>query len=260
MPQAPAVDRRHNQPPSDTDILKDSLNEQTRDLLDARDELLDEGSRVPETIADDETCGRVSDFIKKLTAAAKDAEGRRTKTKEPFLASAKIVDGHFAAIKDPLDRLKAIVLRGVTAYLQRKEAAARAQAEAERRDAERLAKEAADRADRLARNAQTEIGRDVAADAGQVAADAAAVAADATKAATAKPAELSRTRGDYGSVASLRTEWTFESFDRATIDLNKLRPYLPSDAIDKAIRAFIKSGGRELTGTRIYETSAAGVR
>ncbi len=71
---------------------------------------------------------------------------------------------------------------------------------------------------------------------------------------------MSRTRGEYGSMSSLRTSWVFDEIDRATLDLEALRPYLPTDGLDKAVRAFIKAGGRELKGTNIFETTAAVVR
>ena len=44
--------------------------------------------------------------------------------------------------------------------------------------------------------------------------------------ADAKAAELSRTRSDYGSVASLRSHWTGKLEDRATLDLEALRQHL----------------------------------
>jgi len=86
------------------------------------------------------------------------------------------------------------------------------------------------------------------------------MAARLEKKADANQAELSRTRGDLGSVSSLRTDWVHDEVNRATIDLEALRPHLPAEAIDQAIRSFIRAGGRELRGTRIYEQTTAVVR
>lgn len=85
-------------------------------------------------------------------------------------------------------------------------------------------------------------------------------AARLEKKADANQAELSRTRGDLGSVSSLRTDWVHDGFDRAELDLEALRQHLPADAIDQAIRSFIRAGGRELRGTRIFEQTTAVVR
>lgn len=87
--------------------------------------------------------------------------------------------------------------------------------------------------------------------------------ADAEKAkkeAEAKAAELSRQRGDMGSVSSLRTFWDFADLDRNALDLEALRQHLPADALEKALRSFIKAGGRELRGARIFQNTQAAVR
>jgi hypothetical protein len=52
----------------------------------------------------------------------------------------------------------------------------------------------------------------------------------------------------------------FDEIDREEIDLEVLRFHIPADGLEKAVRSFIKAGGRELRGTRIYETTAAVVR
>ena len=80
------------------------------------------------------------------------------------------------------------------------------------------------------------------------------------KKADAKQADLSRTRGELGSVSSLRTDWVHDGFDREKIDLEALRQHLPADAIDQAIRSFIRAGGRSLRGTSIFEQTSAVVR
>ena len=78
--------------------------------------------------------------------------------------------------------------------------------------------------------------------------------------ANAKPAELVRTYSSGGSVSTLKKEWTFAVESREAIPLDTLRPYLAADAVDKAIRAFVKAGGRQLAGVKIYEAPKAMVR
>lgn len=68
-----------------------------------------------------------------------------------------------------------------------------------------------------------------------------------------RPAELSRVRGEAGSVSSLRTFWTFRDIDRATIDLDALRQHIPIDALGSAVRSYIDAGGRSLRGVHIFE-------
>jgi hypothetical protein len=82
----------------------------------------------------------------------------------------------------------------------------------------------------------------------------------AARAAVVTAAELSRSRGDYGSVASLRTYWDFADLERAALDLETLRSHLPQDALEKAVRSYVKAGGRELRGVRIFENTQAAVR
>ena len=134
----------------------------------------------------------------------------------------------------------------VTVYL-------RAKADAERRRREDEEARAREEAERLAAQAKDAPTLDKAI-------EAETVARDAAKAAEAKPADMARTRGDLGSVSTLRTVWDFEVADYAAIPLDLIRPYLARADIDKAIRGAVRSGLRELKGVRIFENSTAVVR
>ena len=101
---------------------------------------------------------------------------------------------------------------------------------------------------------------DARAQAAQDEADRARVAAEkAGKAADAKPAELGRTRGEYGGMTSLKQFWNKRNVDRATIDLEALRDHLPMDAIERAINSWINANkedlraGKQLDGVEIFE-------
>lgn len=254
--------RHHNNPPPDLltgDALRQSLLDRFSDLLKRRDDLLAAASRVPE-IADEDVARRVSDFIKQVTAASKAADTARIGAKEPYLEGGRGIDGFFKAISDPLANVKKSVEANLTAYLREKEAEERRK----RMEAERLAREAAETAIREAEEAEKALrdqqSLDAAVQAGKAADAARADAVKAMQAAAAKPAELSRVRGDFGAVSSLRTEWTFDHLNRADLDLETLRQHLPTDALEKAVRAFIRSGGRHLRGVEIFETTTAVVR
>lgn len=262
MSDALAVLLGDNNPPPDLlvgDALRETLHDANGDLLRRRDALLEAAERVP-TIDSDDVAGKVTDFIKQLAALHKAAEAKRTDAKEPYLEGGRNIDGFFKAITDPVSKAKVSVERRLTEYLRDKELRARR----EREEQERLAREAAARAraeaEEKAKALADERDLNAALEAEKAAETATADLVKAEQAADVKAAELSRTRGEYGSVSSLRTAWVFDEIDREAIDLEALRFHLPTDALEKAVRSFIKAGGRELRGTRIFETTAAVVR
>jgi hypothetical protein len=251
-----------NHPPRDLltgDALREKLRDENNALLARADELLEAAARVPD-ITDEGLAQKASDFIKQLMALHKAAETARVGAKEPYLEGGRGVDGFFRAITDPIATAKVTVERKLTKFL-------RAKADRERREREeqaRLAREEEDRKRREAEEAAQKI-RDEQSLAQAIEAEkqAKVAEADVTKAenaAAAKPAELSRTRGEYGAVSSLRTSWTFRDLDRATVDLEMLRHHIPADGLEKAVRSFIRAGGRTLTGVVIYEETGAVVR
>lgn len=254
-----AVPLHHNNPPSDAEILRDRLAEEHRKMLQRADELLAAMERVPEQI-DETTVGRASDFVKQLGAATKDLDRVRVSEKEPFLAGGRTVDGFFKVPIDKLDRAKRDVEQRIQRHLRAKEAEERRR----REEAERLAREEAERARREAEVAAAKMQDDAGLETALAKEDAARIAkeeaAERERQAAAKAAELARTRSDYGSVATLRTNWTFEDLNRATLDLEMLRDHLPLDGLEKAVRSYIRAGGRELRGVRIVETTTAVIR
>lgn len=257
-----AVDRLHNRPPPDLltgEVLRERLTDYHGALIDRRDQLLAAAARIPD-VTDDDLARRVSDFIKQIMAASKAAEGARIAEKEPYLAGTRTVDGFFKAISDPLDLVKRGVEKKLTLYLREK-------AEQERRERierERLAREEEDRRRREAAEAERRLADErslqTAIEAQKRAEQAAADTVQAEKESAAKAADMSRIRGEYGAVSSLRTTWTFSDLSRSELDLDALRSHLPMDGLERAVRSFIKAGGRELRGVEIFETTDAVVR
>lgn len=251
-----------NNPPKITaaEALRNRLAEQFDDFTTRRDELLAAAARAPVVINDEETAGKTTDFIRQISAAMKNAEGVRVSEKEPFLESGRTVDGFFKAITDPLKQAKINITSVLTRY-QRKVA------DEERRvreEAERKAREEAERKAEAAREAeqaaQDTTGLDHAIAAEEAAKKAKADAIEAQRKADAKAADMTQTRGDFGGHASLRTSWEFEVTDFDAIPLENLRRHIPRDGIEKGIRAYVKAGGRELKGVRIYEYTKSVVR
>lgn len=251
-----------NHPPRDLLIgesLREKLTDEHAAMLKRRDDLLQAAERVPD-ITDDDTAAKVSDFIKQLMALDKAANGARVSAKEPYLEGGRGVDGFFKAISDPVSTAKMKVERKLTTYLREK-------ADRERREREeqaRLAREEEDRkrleAEEAAKKVQDEQSLATAIEAEKQVQVAVADVTKAEKEATAKPAEMSRVRGEYGAVSSLRTTWTFRDIDRAAIDLEALRHHIPTDGLERAVRSFIRAGGRSLPGAVIFETTDAVVR
>jgi len=231
----------HNRAP-----LKDLLTDNYADIAARADELVAATTRAPVSIDNDDTQGKVGDLIKMIGACVKRSEVARVSEKEPFLQAGREVDAFFKGISDTLEKTKRALESRVTTYL-------RAKADAERRRREEEEVRAREEADRLAAQAATAKQLDAAI-------EAETVAREATKAAEARPAEMARTRGDLGSVSTLRTVWDFEVIDYAGIPLDAIRPYIARSDLDKAIRGAVRSGLRDLKGVRIFENSTAVVR
>ncbi len=354
-----------NRPPVlNNELLPVDLRQSHQELTARRDELIAGLENVPTEVFDDETSGRIGDYIKQLDGCMKQAEAFRVGEKAPFLEGGRIVDGFFHEISDSLktirdtcakrdapykaekaekerqarlesdrlarekaDRLRAeaderarVAREAAERAIREKEeaeAALKAEQEArelERQEAERKAREEEERiareaaeaakaaedeeerkrieAEQAERNVQARIkeAADTAArearekeEAKQRAADekvraarqkadereaarakreadanakrAEAEAVKTSRAAGAGTAELSRTRGEHGSVGGIRDIWIHDenSLDRLKIDLEALRHHLPVDGIHKAIRSFIRAGGRKLRGVHILE-------
>lgn len=75
----------------------------------------------------------------------------------------------------------------------------------------------------------------------------------------ASEAELSRGRGDYGSVGSRATFWTWRMIDRDRVPLEALRAYIHPDAIEAAVTRFMNAHRPELGTGRDFEGLLPGV-
>ncbi len=249
----------HNKPPGD--VLTERLTSDHHDLLKRAADLLAAVDRVPDVIETDESAGKVADFIKQLQACIKNAEATRVEEKEPYLEGSRRVDAFFKVqVGEPIAKAKAMVNQRLTVY-QRKVAA---EEKARREEEERLAREEANRlrreAEEKAAALREEHDLQSAITAEEEAKVAEAAAAKAEKIAAEKPADMSRSRGQFGSVASLKTVWSFTDLDRSNLDLEALRSHLPLSGLQQAVRSYVKAGGRELNGVKIFEDTVSTVR
>lgn len=170
-------------------------------LLRRRDEILAGAARFaqayPDGIPNEEVQGRAADFASArgiMGVFLKEADSQRTGEKAPYLAIGRVIDSFFKdKLTAPVEKVQHQIRGQMAIYASKLEAERREQA---RLEAERAAAEAAAAAEQAE---LTRDERDV-----QDAQDAAAMAAEAEALAEAKAAELSRTRGDLGTVVSLR--------------------------------------------------------
>lgn len=256
LPAAPG----HNKAPL-IEILRDEMELENEPLLRRKDELLAACGRMPAAVNDDDAAGKFSDMVKLVGAAIKASEAGRVAKKEPFLEGGRTVDGFYKKqITDPLLKAKASIEDRLGVYLRAKAAREKAIRDQAERAAREAAQKAAAEAAKAAAAMQDQKDLDAALDAQQRAEDAAVASVAASKAAAAKPAAMARTRGDVGSLGTLRQHWTGEVVDRAELDLGSLREHLSLEDLNKAVRAYVKAGGRFLAGAKIYEAQDVIVR
>lgn len=210
------------------------------------DALTEAYGRAPETVSDDTTASKTTDLAKQLGACARAIEAKRKEHKGRYDTCGAVIHTAATYYTNNLAKLKKACETRLTDYQRRI-----AEVERKRREeeAERLRKEAAEREASLHNEDDLE-----------EAIRAGAEAERAAKEAEAKAADLTKARGEFGSVASLRTFWTFEIEDIHAVPLETLRRHFTPDAIEKAVRAYVRDGGRELPGVRIFETQETRVR
>jgi hypothetical protein len=235
--------------------VQEWLAETQATLVARRDEILAGYNRFlkahPDGIQDETTQARAADFAGGkgiMSAFVKECDGNRSTEKGPFLAGGRAVDAFFSTLTDPVERCQKDMRVKMTAFANKLEAQRR---EAARLEAERLAAEAAlaeDHAIDTMAEADLQAAMDVAREA-----EAAAALADA------KASALSQTRGELGTVVSLRTSW---KADYAASDLMALvkavaegrAPLYYLTFADTRINYAIRSEKvREIPGVRIRE-------
>ena len=229
-----------------------------------------EQAKAITVIADNDDKSKVIGLIKLLRDEAKRSIGLHEIEKAPHFRRGQGVDQFFFGIVDKLwkrdkkgndgegDRLNKLLTAYDVRQLaieeeKRKAAALEAARIAQAAEAERLRKEQEAEAARLAaeraRKPDTTAAKAAIAAAAEEAAMAARVEQTATAAAAeeaymatlAAPADIMRTRAADGSLATMAKEKFVEITDRNTLDLNKLRPYLPAEALVTAIRKYAES-------------------
>jgi hypothetical protein len=197
----------HNNPPRPLTVeeVRAFLADQHTDLIERRNVLVDgiaEFLDAHEEIDDDDDQGAAAENVRMAAAHTKLIDAKRKIDKQPFLDAERAVDGFFKSIADPLDKALLPLRARMNAY------AARVEKERRRAAQEELARKQreADEAVRAAQERMTAAALDKVE-------DTTVAVEQAERAAAAKPAELTRTYGQYGAVASVTTRWDFEVTD-----------------------------------------------
>lgn len=234
--------KTHNNPPSDIEILEDSLTLRHVSLMRAADEHGKLATKIPTQFTDQLEADFVADFIKEIAVLQKSLKAAHKDEKEPFLRQGQLVDSFFNDYIRKLDENIATAKIPLTAWLKKK-----ADEEQVRRDAEAAV---------LRQNAAIIA---TSAAPAQVVEAAVQSAALANRAASV-PVETMAAAGGKYSKAGLKKEWVGAVTNLAEVDLEKLRAYLKPEALQVALNAFVKMGGRECKGCLIEEQVKVGVR
>jgi hypothetical protein len=249
----------HNRPPSPltpAEVTRHLMLSETS-LVKRRDELiagLAAFKASHPTIETEEVQGIAGDWVSQINSALALTTERFRIAKDPYVEGGRRVDSFFKNIGLPLRELLEEIKVPRTAYALKKEAAELAA----RQETARLATEEAARVQReLAAQeaaeaaAPAETDRYVQDDTTKVSLEEAISAAEdaerAEKKANAKPAEMSRTRGD-SSVSSLREVWDVKLEDITKVPAEFL---LFNDAV---ARKAVRAGRRAIPGVRVFST------
>lgn len=240
----------HNNPPTDHEMIREELKDRNAKVLDRTEKLVEAADRAPDTIEDQDTADKMADLSKQITVCINALEDRRKTEKAPYWDMCKVVDGFFGDKNDILTAAKNRIKKVERDWLSAQE-----KKERERRaELEREAKAARDEEIRKAAELE-EAGKKTQSEAVmQKAISHDHDAAFFGEAAQARGSAVAVSVGmDTGAKSSLRYVWTGEIEDRDAVDLEKLRPYISNDVLQKAINSAVKAGARTIKGVKIYE-------
>ncbi len=239
-----------NNPPSESEILQQRL-ESYRGEEKLINDLI--ARAVPTEIKNDKEAGEIADTIKSLKSARAAIENIFKKEKEPFLVACKVADGWKNAKWTKIDNHVALAGKPIIAWNNKK-------AEEERARQLELARKAQEEAERLAKEAEihAEAGiGDTAEELFEFAIEAELKSTMYTNSADGKIA--TKSAGTY-STASNRKVWVGVVEDPLTLDIVALKAYFTAAEIDKAVRAAISDGVREIRGVKIFEEDKITIR
>jgi hypothetical protein len=252
MTHASATGIGHNNPPSDMEIVLARLSDHERTIRERMS-----FPAAPSVIAEEREAGRVTDTIKGIKGLIKKVSDTHKAVKDPYLECGRAVDAWKKKLEGELEVISVGFTGPLNAFLEKRAQEERHRqieaARAERERAEALAAEA---------QAHAEAGIDDTANELMDAAISTEIMAERMedKVHLATPSQLARARSLHGASASQKLVWAGEIKNISAIDLNQLRSHFTVDAIQKAINAFVRDGGRQLDGVLIEQRTQLAIR
>lgn len=253
--------RTHNEPPLEERIVLDleSQIDETPGLRTRIRDLIAKAGVLP-ACTDDETAGKLGDFIKMTKAAAGRVDELREQIKRPYLTATRNLDAKARTHTDALAKAGEAARANLNAYvmeqdrLRREAEAARQAAERERQRAEWQAEQERLAAEReTMRAAQPE----TAAEPQPPALEPVFVAPAPPQ--PAKPAPIAT--GDYGARVGTRTVWRHEPVTKAAgLPSTILNHPKVLEAINTVIAAQVRSGVLQIKNVVIAEHTESNVR
>lgn len=254
----------HNNPP---ETLQAEIENDNQDIIDRFNKLNGSIERMPAEILNDEVEGNMIDQIKNFKACKKEALARHELIKAPYLADGRIVDTVFKhKIEQPMIAAIKKFERILTTYQTKKFNEELKRREEEERKAKEAARKAEEEAAKAAEAASDEEGLDAAINADEVAQEATRQAEEAARHTDEKTTDITRTHATYGGQASMSQRTVHEITDRSKIDWSAIGQFIPVDAIDKAVRQYIKLNGgdadtiKQIEGINIFKQNKSTVR
>jgi cell division septum initiation protein DivIVA len=267
-----------NMPPLEESILMDFDSAlRDREGLLARIDAMEAKADAVTPCDNDETAGRMGDFIKMTAAAAKAVEEEREKLNRPLLTAQRALKGRADHYVGRAQAAGVKVRAHLDAYLADKERKRRAeearlaeierQAEAER---QRVLREAEAEARRVAEAERQRLQAIEDERAAAEAREAKAVEVEVAPVFVPEPEPVFNTaapekaplRGDYGTAVSTVETWHVEVQNVRQVPDAYLKHPTVIEALEKVIRPMVrgKNGLREIKGCRIYSTLGSSVR
>ena len=271
-----------NEAPDYAQQVTDRIAEEYREIDTTLTRLLDEARGMPAVVENDDQALLLGALIKRMRDVDSRIESIRTLEGEPYLRGKNAVDSFFFAWRDKIGRRNKndrsakpgatdVLQARINDYQNRKIAEENARLEAARRETDRLAQVARDKAAQEARDAEearlkaerarkaeTKVATNAAAEVLERASDLAAqeaertanLAEEARLAALAKPADIARVRGNDATGAGVTLTVAKEPYalltDRTKVDMKALQPYFTEAEIEKALRGWAKATGHRI--------------
>jgi hypothetical protein len=243
-----------NNPPT----LAEELASRHKDLFALVEPLAQRANAQPKVITSDAENFALGTVVKDATAAIKSLEDARVAEKEPYLRGGQEVDGTFNAPKGRLTKIVAGLSARADTFAHEKKMEARRKAQEE----EKKLRDEEERQRRMAQLDQDFGNYEAAEERVETAASFAHRADHAASTSVASTPDLTRSRSDEGMVATASDKWTFRVADWSKVDIAALRPFIPIDVLEKALRRHIgiHKGAMPIAGVEFVEGTKASFR